>query len=95
LSHLRLVCCSGQPLGCCTFPRFRNVLLRAQGKSELHTGFAPTNFTSICLSRCQGVTPTSFCTNIRLHKLAFTQTSLCTHSLLTPTIPIQTSFCTI
>ena len=49
----------------------------------------------INLPRGQGVTPTSFCTNIRLHKLAFTQTSLCTHSLLTPTIPIQTSFCTI
>ena len=66
-------------------PRFLSVLLHAQGKSELrHTVFAPTIFTPFfCLSRDQGVTPTSFlptdcaqasfCVNQFLDKLVFAQ----------------------
>jgi len=67
------------------FPRFLSVLLHAQGKSELRqTVFAPTIFTPFfCLSRDQGVTPTSFlptdcaqasfCVNQFLDKLVFAQ----------------------
>jgi hypothetical protein len=64
------------------FPRFLNILLRAQGKRELNTrSFCANQF--YIISRDLGVTPTGFSINLLLHKPVFTQTSL----FFTQTIP--------